>query len=138
MEEHAPLGHGERPRDQPRQCSEDQSEHKDVVVGQQAEGDQELAKDRAHCVAQELGGAAAGGGLAVVLHLHHAVDVGVVGHLAGHHHAVEELHGLHLWHAPQPQKHGCRHQQGRALEHNHRFVAQPIGEEENGHKDCQI
>lgn len=66
------------------------------------------------------------------------VDVGEIGHLAGCHHPIEELHGLHGWNTLHPAEHRCGDEEARALEDHHRLVAQPVCQQEHRHQHSQV
>ncbi|PWA20176.1 hypothetical protein CCH79_00003685 [Gambusia affinis] len=125
VEEHASLWHGQQAGGNERDGCEYQSEHEDVVVGYEVEADEQLTHHRAHGVSEELDAAA-------VRH------IGEIGHLAGCDHPVAELHGLHGRHAFCPPKQSSGGKEHHTLEDHHRFVTQPIREQEDRHQHGQI
>lgn len=66
------------------------------------------------------------------------VDVGEIGHITSCHHPVEELHGLHGWYTLCPHQQCCGDEEHYTLKHHHRFVTQPVRQQEDWHQHRQV
>lgn len=110
----------------------------EVKVQQVRQGYQELGQHGPCCVGGQPDSPAVAAHSLVVLGADHAVYVGVVGHLGGGHHPVEELYNLHGLHSLAKQEQQPGNDETNALQDDDRLVADVIGEDKHRQQQHQV
>lgn len=131
MEKQTPLGHGEEPGGDEGHGGWRQRNDNEVHQLRFGQRQQELTEERPGGRAEQSDAAAVTGHPLVEVWLHHAVDVGVVGHLWRCGQPKEKLQQLHGQHALGLPEHGVGQYQAAGLQYQHRFVAEVVCSQED-------